>query len=164
MLFANLLAHLILLDDLLVLCRIVAVPHIPLRLPSQLNLYKHLVATNILASVLGSHFARPFNALLGVVRHGATVGTGALTELGDSGCGRHEATLVICIDRLLFPSLLLALMVQHLSTLALRCLLVHVPRSILDELGHVLQVDLLDCRLFVGGLIRCTNFVLSRRG
>ena len=52
---------------------------------------------------------------------------------------------MVVVNGLLLAGLLLPLMVQHLiSPLhGVGSLLVHIPGRILDELGHMLQVDLL---------------------
>ena len=143
-----LLLHFVLIDDLLVLGGIVAIPLIALRLPPQLNLHQDFISTDIFTSVLGTDFARAFNARFGAVGQCTAVSACPFPELC---CGPslrrvlHEASLVVLIDRLFLTGGLLSLVVQHLGVVdRVSCLLIHIPGRVLDELRHVLQVDLFD--------------------
>ena len=153
MLLSDALFHLILLNDLAILARIVPIPLVTLCLPAELYLLEHLISSDVFAGVFGSELAWPLDACFRIVSHSAAIGASSFTKLGYRCSERgplrraNKATSMVSIDGLLFASFLLTLMVEHLVGLVdgigTATLLVHVPGGVLDELGHVLQVDLL---------------------
>ena len=113
MLSANALTHLILIDHLLVLGRIITIPLVSLGLPAELDLHEHFISANTLASVLGSDFPRALNASLRAVGHCPTVSAGSFAELsGLLGVSwLDEASFVVGVNALLFFNFVLPLMV-----------------------------------------------------
>ena len=77
-------------------------------------------------------------------------------------CVREEAALVVGVDRLLEVRLELALMVEYFGRVGLSRVLVHIPRRILDELGHMFKVNFFDIAFFAT-CRRCCTAIFSYR-
>ena len=71
-----------LVDDALVLGRVVAVPAVALGVPAEADVLHALVGGDVAPRPARALLARAAEALLGGVGHGAAVGAGALAELG----------------------------------------------------------------------------------
>ena len=108
---------------------------------------KDLISSNVFPRVLRSNLAWPLYARFDRVGHRSAVRAGTLAvRCHGLGILGQQTTLMVCINGLLLPRLLLPLMMENFGSIALirRRLLVHVPGRILDELRHMLQVDLFD--------------------
>ena len=135
----HLLLCFVLFDDLPIVIWIVPVPAITLCFVAELGLADCLIVPYVLSRESRSNFAWPFNASFGSVGHRAAVGAGSFAIFGYLlVLGSYKAALMIGIDGLFFVGLLLSLMLQSLRT----CVLVEIPGCVLDELRHVLEIDL----------------------
>lgn len=123
---------------------IVAVPAVPLRLIVELACH-HLILLNVFIvgevplQELRSHLPRPLGAGLRVVSHGPAVGAGALPVFSYLLVGARASTTPEpgVVDSHLRLVISRTLVLQHFLVL-----LVQIPRSLLDILGHVGQVHL----------------------
>ena len=110
--------------------------------PAELYLLEDLITPDLLTSILCTNFSRPLDASLRRVCHGAAIGASSLSKLGGRTCLRvligDETSLVVGVDGLFFARLLLSLMVEDFGIDRVRCVLIHIPGSILDKLRHVL--------------------------
>ncbi|KAH0553476.1 hypothetical protein GP486_006455, partial [Trichoglossum hirsutum] len=84
-LLPQLLQTLIFINDVFVLGRVIAIPSVPLCVPSQADVLHGLVSLNVLSGPLCTQLSGPAEALSGLVRHGTAVLARPLAVLGGSG-------------------------------------------------------------------------------
>jgi hypothetical protein len=129
---------------LLIRIWVIAIPPISLAFVVQFNILLigiKFISSDVSLSPLGSNLSWPLDTFLGLVRHGTTVLTGTFSKLG------YDLLLAISflvpvVD--LLPLVLLYPLMEEYSLFFLAfAIFAQVPRSLLDELWHVLEINVL---------------------
>jgi hypothetical protein len=101
----------------------------------------NFILANVFARMDSTDLPGSLHALLRFVSHGSAICAGSFSKLGYRFVGPHDEPFLVPIGHvvLLLFVLFNSLMKQHGLVVIL---LVHVPRCVLDEVRHVLQVHI----------------------